>query len=1113
MSASKVIAGEAVVRLSIANRIKEGLAGAQRDLNDFGKSVTSIGAAFASSAGALLAGPIMAASRMQETVSKFNQVFGVSSAEVGDWAKTTSRAVGVTEESMLSMLASTKSLLTPMGLMPSQADEISKTLSQLSVDLGSFNNMNSADVFRDLMAAMTGESEPMKKYGVIVNETATKQELLNMGMDPRFANDAAKAQARFNIIMRSTTAAQGDAIRTSGSFANQMKALWSSVMDTSAALGMNLVQDLADFIKAGVSGVYFLRDFASRNAEVVRAVGATAVGVAGLGASLVAGGVAMRVASAGMGALAAASQVAGSVASVAWAGVTTAFTILTLKSRITAAVIRAGWSAAAAAIGIAWTALTGALSVAMQGLIAAATVTAIVSPWVAAAGTIAVAWFGLDAVMATLALGAAAAWSASAGTVTAAWSASAGVLIPLAGTIAGAYTASAAFVAGAWGTLSAAFASGGAMGVAAALASGAAWAGFGLITQALAIKQAIDAAIVSAAWSVAAGVASAAWTGFGVVLSMVTSPAAAMTAAASAVSTAWTVGAGVAAAAWEAAYALITAPLLPFIATAAAGVALMGGIAAAAMYAGAAGADFAKAWKIVTETFGQLVSVVNVTFSAIRDAMSAGDFAMATQALWAAIQAGFWIGVEGAIKAFKWFWREAWEGTKRMFSALLDFTWRVMKAIGRAIMNPFAAAREIGTAIGELIGGATNFEVSAQVKGSKEALKAIRDQAAAAKARNEAEKEAARIREANMSIDEKRAKRLKEIAELEKQGALSRADADKERQRLDQEMPLPPPMQAAKDKRKQIQEDLAANKITQWEADNRMQLVDQEEQAGKQKMRDSLKVQLELGEITPGEFEKQMAGIDGIKESYFDLVKGIETEILALEKGEQAADRKRMADEGLNEQQIKDIEALKAKKKALEEMKAAQDAAMAKRVDGIFGQAEQLGKDGLAPDEIFNRVMNQIDVDQRAGRLDVDAAKEARGRAQENLQAGMDRLRDEGRALQEALRTPQEKLQAELARIAQLQKAGAIDQNVADRAEAKAREDFAQTQAKEIDQTIEQEKALGPTGTFSGFAVGSGAFGGNFSYEKQSLDIMKKNLEEAKKTAKNTRQRMIARAG
>jgi hypothetical protein len=1045
MSRGEVLAGKAVVEFGIRNRIAAGMKSVESDLNALGNKIGGLGAVISASASGLLAAPLMAASRMQETVSKFNQLFGDSAAEVSDWSKTTARAIGVPEESMLAMLASTQSLLVPMGVLPASANEMSKSLSQLAVDLGSFNNMNSADVFRDLMAAMTGESEPMKKYGVIVNETAVKQELLNMALDPKTANDAAKAQARMNIIMRGTVAAQGDAIRTSDSFANQLKALWSSIMDTSTALGTNLVQDIADLIEVAVSGVYAVRDFAERNRDLVRAFGVVTTAAAGVGASMVATGVALKVAAVGMSVLGVASQAAAMVAGVAWSGLSLVFTALTIKSRITSAIIRTGWTVAAAAIGVAWTALKGALSITMQGLIAVATVSAIVAPWLAGAATIAVAWFGLDTVMATLALGAAAAWSASAGTVTTAWTVAAGVLVPLATAISAAYAASATFVTTAFLSLQAAFASSGAVGVAWAIASGAAWLAYGLIVQAIAIKQAIDAAIVSAAWSVASAVASAAWTGFGAVLAAISSPAALAAAAAGIVSGAWAAGALVASTAWATAWAIITSPILPIVAAIGGLVVVMGGITAAAGYAAIAGANFGAAWDIVAKTFGQLVSIVNTTFDAIKDALGSGDYAAATQALWLGIQAGFWVGVEATLNAFHWLWDEAWAATKRFFSGLLDYTWRVMKTIAKAIVSPVQAAKEMGTLIGELVGSAQNFDVSGKVSDSQKALKDIRDQIAATKARNDAEKEAQKIREESMTAEERRNAKLKEISDLERTGALSKEDADKARAKVEADEPT----------------------VNAAEVDN----------------------------------------------AFKDKVKDLELEILALEQGEKAAERKRLADQGLNEQQIKDVEALQAKKKALEDMKAAQDAAMQKRTEGIFQRADELGEQGVAPAEIFNRVMAQIDADQKDGRLDKGAADEARGRAQDDLQGRMDNLKQEGQALAEALRTPGEKLAAEIARINQLQAAGAIDEKTAKRAEAKAQEDFAATQAKQVDDNIEQAKALGPTGTFSGFAVGSGAFNGGQDIPKQQLLTAKAMEKRLAIIAKNTAKREVARAG
>jgi TP901 family phage tail tape measure protein len=697
-----------------------------------------------------------------------------------------------------------------------------------------------------------------------------------------------------------------------------------------------------------------------------------------------------------------------------------------------------------------------------------------------------------------------------------------------------------------------------------------AWSGVGIVLGGLSSLVGLAsgaAGAMSAAWAGSSGIAalaSAAWAGVGFVITALTGPAGIATALAGGLSAAWATASAVVASAW----AIMSGPILPFIAAGALVVGVITAITGAAAYAAIAGADFGSAWGILTKAFSDSMAIIKDTFGIIKDALAVGDYSTAVQALWLAIQAGFWVGVEATLEAFKWLFREAWAATKRFFSALLDFTWRVMKAVAKAIMNPFAAAREIGAAIGELIGGATSFDVSARVSGSQAALKALRDQTAATKARADAEKEAQRIREDSMTQEERRAAQLEKINELERQGQLTAEEASKARAKVDRELPPATPAQQAAAKREQVEKDVKSGKMSRFEADTVLEDVSRQEATDKKRRQDDLKDQLEKGEITPGQFEKQMAAIDGLSDSYFDLVKGIEMEIFALEQGEEAAERKRLADEGLNDQQIKDIETLKAKKKALEEMKAVQEAMADQRVAEIFGKAQQFEMQGMAPDEIFKRVMDQLAKDQNAGIIDDDQADQARAKAQENLQkqlgeqgaspaevfkqvmdqiqqaqaagrldpadaaaararaqdnlqAGMDNLRNEGRQLAAALATPQEKLQAELARIQQIRNAGGFDDDAAKnaefakRAEDKARADFAETQEKgtDIDETIEQEKALGPTGTFSGFAVGSGAFGGNFSYEKQSLKKLEMIDKNGKEAVKHLKQRQIARAG
>ena len=250
--------GDLVVHLGMdSSRFTRGTKGVKSSLANLrGYAVTAglaIGAALA--AGAIAS--IKAASDMEETMNKFNVVFGINSRVVKAWADGYASEVGRSQKQIADFMASSQDLFVPMGFDKKSAMAMSKTVTGLAVDLASFNNVSDSVTFRDLQAALTGSGETMKKYGVIVDEATVKQEMLNMGLSKEEFTNVAKAQARLNIIMRGTTAAQGDAVRSSGSFANQMKALKAATSDTAAAIGKEflpvvtpMVGGLTSLIKA-----------------------------------------------------------------------------------------------------------------------------------------------------------------------------------------------------------------------------------------------------------------------------------------------------------------------------------------------------------------------------------------------------------------------------------------------------------------------------------------------------------------------------------------------------------------------------------------------------------------------------------------------------------------------------------------------------------------------------------------------------------------------------------------------------------------------------------------------------------------------------------------------
>ncbi len=295
-SSNAIRAGRAFVELFADEApLVRGLNAAKAKLNAFGANIAGIGAAFVG-LGATIAAPlgfaVNAASDAAETFSKFDVVFGKQSESVKAWANEFAAQVGRSKAEVAKFLAGTQDLFVPLGFDPVKAEELSKKIVGLTVDLGSFNNMADEDVMRDLQAALTGSGEVMKKYGVLVDEAAVKQELLNQKMDPTKATNQDKVLARLNIIMRGTTAAQGDAIRTADGFANQMKATSASIQDVAVTIGGILLPVITPMVSMFREATVSVGEFLAENTALTLGVAGAAVGITAIGGALlvVAGG-------------------------------------------------------------------------------------------------------------------------------------------------------------------------------------------------------------------------------------------------------------------------------------------------------------------------------------------------------------------------------------------------------------------------------------------------------------------------------------------------------------------------------------------------------------------------------------------------------------------------------------------------------------------------------------------------------------------------------------------------------------------------------------------------------------------------------------------------------
>ena len=125
---------------------------------------------------------VKAASDLEEVTSKFNVVFAEQAKKAEEWARTLQDAYAMSMREAKQYLSSIQDLLVPMGMNARAAAYLSNEIVKLSADLGSFNNLPTAQVMLDIQSALVGNYETMKKYVVVLNATTVQQTALNMGL-------------------------------------------------------------------------------------------------------------------------------------------------------------------------------------------------------------------------------------------------------------------------------------------------------------------------------------------------------------------------------------------------------------------------------------------------------------------------------------------------------------------------------------------------------------------------------------------------------------------------------------------------------------------------------------------------------------------------------------------------------------------------------------------------------------------------------------------------------------------------------------------------------------------------------------------------------------------
>jgi len=195
----------------------QGLMTAEKDTKKFSSNVDKyskkMAAAFAVAAAAAATMAIKiglegvkAASDLNEEISKSEVIFGDVAGEIQAFAKTADKALGLTQKEALTAASTFATFGKASGLTGKDLAKFSKGATTLASDLASFYNTNADEAITAIGAALRGESEPIRKYGVLLDESTLKAKAMEMKLyDGKGALDAqAKSLATYQVILDQT---------------------------------------------------------------------------------------------------------------------------------------------------------------------------------------------------------------------------------------------------------------------------------------------------------------------------------------------------------------------------------------------------------------------------------------------------------------------------------------------------------------------------------------------------------------------------------------------------------------------------------------------------------------------------------------------------------------------------------------------------------------------------------------------------------------------------------------------------------------------------------------------------------------------------------------------
>ena len=169
--------------------------------------------------------------------------FGDMRAAADTWSKELSDKLGLNQFELRKTAGTIFNMTTSMGINRQAAFDMSTGVAKLAADMSSFRNIPMEEALLKIRSGLTGEAEPLKAIGILVDDATIKTFAYAHGIAKQGEEltQQQKVMARWGAILQQTANDQGDLARTLDSPTNQLRLMKTRLEEAATALGVSLM--------------------------------------------------------------------------------------------------------------------------------------------------------------------------------------------------------------------------------------------------------------------------------------------------------------------------------------------------------------------------------------------------------------------------------------------------------------------------------------------------------------------------------------------------------------------------------------------------------------------------------------------------------------------------------------------------------------------------------------------------------------------------------------------------------------------------------------------------------------------------------------------------------